>query len=296
MKISQILLTSDFSDHARGAYRCAADLALQLHAKLHLVHFTGALPFAGAIPRFADTTASEPLFDSLEKALAEEASEHPAFNDIDVQPRLQRHRWTRRRQRALERELGIDLVVMSPQGRTGLAKKMLLGSFADRVVRHSSAPVLTFRPTEDGETLNPRTVLVPHDFYDRPQTVQPAMRWLASEFDCEFRFLHVYDSSWANSQSVREFEQQFAKALESTQSLPVEERFAKLVDEDLQGLDVTLETAQGIPSVQIVHRTNQLPAHLVLLGKREGLGGVARSVISEAKCSVLTVPVVESDD
>jgi nucleotide-binding universal stress UspA family protein len=295
MKISQILLATDFSDHARGAYGCAADLASKSHAKLHLVHFAGVIPFAGAIPRFADTTVREPLFDSLENTLAEEASEHPAFDAIDIHPRLQRHRWTRSRQRSLEKELGIGLIVMSPQGRTGLAK-MLLGSFADRVVRHSSVPVLLFRPTEGTETLDPRAVLVPHDFYGRPRTILPAMRWVASQFNCEFRFLHVYDPSWANSQSVRGMEQQFAQMLKSTPSLSIEERFAKLVDEDLQGLDATLETAQGIPSVQVVQRINHMPADLVLLGKREGLGSVARSVIREAKCSVLTVPVTDSED
>ncbi|MCA9124861.1 MAG: universal stress protein [Planctomycetales bacterium] len=295
MKISQILLTTDFSDHARTAYGCAADLASKLNARLHLVHFVGAIPFASAIPRFADTTEREPLFDSLENALAEEASEHSAFGGIDIQPRLQRHRWTRSRQRLLERELDIDLIVMSPQGRTGLSK-MLLGSFADRVVRHSLVPVLLFRPTESTETLDPRTILVPHDFYDRPQTILPAMRWLAGRFNCKFRFLHVYDPSWANSQSVRGIGQQFAQALKSTSSLSIEERFTKLVDEDLQGLDVTLETAHGIPSQQVVHRANQVSVDLVLLGKREGLGSVARSVTREAKCSVLTVPVIDAEE
>jgi nucleotide-binding universal stress UspA family protein len=295
MKVSQILLTTDFSDNARGAYRCAADLASKLHAKLHLVYFAGAIPFAGGMPRFADMTAREPLFDALENALTKEAREHTAFDGLDIQPRLQRRRWTRSRQRALEQELHIDLIVMSPQGRTGLAK-LLLGSFADRVVRHSSLPVLLFRQTESTETLDPRTVLVPHDFYDRPRTILPAMRWLANQFNCKFRFLHVYDPSWSNSQAVRGIEQQFAQMLKSTPSLSIEERFAKLVDEDLQGLDVTLETAQGIPSVQVVQRTNQMPADLVLLGKREGLGSVARSVIREAKCSVLTAPVIDSED
>lgn len=295
MKISQIMLATDFSDNARGAYRFAADLASELHAKLHLVHFAGAFPLAGAIPRFADMTARDSLLASLENALAEEATEHPAFDGIDVEPRLQRHRWTRSRQRSLEQELDIDLIVMSPQGRTGLAR-LLLGSFAHRVVEHSSAPVLLFRPTDNTETLNPQTVLVPHDFYDRPRTIVPTIRWLARHFNCEFRFLHVYDPSWANSQTVRGVDRWFAQALRRTQSRTVEERFAELADEDLQGLNASLETAQGYPSRQVVQRANQLPAGLVLLSKREGLGSVARSVIREAKCSVLTVPVTDAEE
>ena len=76
----------------------------------------------------------------------------------------------------------------------------------------------------------------------------------------------------------------------------MEERFAKLVHEDLHGLDVTLETAQGYPSQQVVQQANHLPADLVFVGKREGLGSVARAVTREASCSVLTVPFIDSDD
>src|SRR5690606_32635828 len=99
-----------------------------------------------------------------------------------------------------------------------------------------------------------------------------------------------------NSQSVLGIEPLFAQTFKGTQTLSIEERFAMLVNEDLQGLNVTLETAQGIPSVQILQRIKQIPADLVLLGKREGLGSVARSVTRDAKCSVLTVPVTDAEE
>ena len=287
-KFGKSLLTTDLSDNARQAYECAASLTSKFEATLHLVHFAGAI--LNLVPASRDK-----LLDTLEQALTDESSQHQKFEDIDIQPRLEPQRWTRKRQRTLEQELDIDLIVMSPQGRTGLAK-MLLGSFADRLVRHSSVPVLLFRPTENSATLNPRTVLVPHDFYDRPQAVLPAIRWLDQQFNSTFRFLHVYDPSFMTSpQSVRGMERQFALALKSTHTMSIEERFAKLVDEELQELDATLETAQGIPSQQVVQRANHLPADLVLLAKRDGLGSVARSVIREAKCSVLTMPTMEED-
>lgn len=292
MKIERILLTTDFSDHAQQAYACAADLASKCGARLHLVHFAGSLPFAGAIARFGDTTASGPLYASLENALAEEANEHPAFDGIDIRPHLQRHRWTRTRQRELEQELGIDLIILSPQGRTGLAK-MLLGSFADRIVRHSSVPVLLFRPIGEQRILNPRTVLVPHDFYDASPTTLPAMRWLDSQFGSAFRFLYVYDPSWAAGRSIRGMEEQFERAVKNMQCLSVEERFTQAKDEYLQGLDVTLETAQGHPPEQVVQRARDRSSDLVLLATRGGLGSVSRKVITNAKCSVLAVPVDE---
>jgi nucleotide-binding universal stress UspA family protein len=43
----------------------------------------------------------------------------------------------------------IDLIVMATHGRTGL-QRLILGSVAERVVRESPAPVLTFHPGSPG--------------------------------------------------------------------------------------------------------------------------------------------------
>ena len=284
-----ILLTTDFSDNARAAYACATQLAIEFDASLHLVHF------AGAMPNLIPSSSREMILDAMKSILAEEISSHSEFEGVDVHPRLERHRWTSSRQIALERELEIDVIVMSPQGKTGLSQ-ILLGSFADRVIGQASVPVLLFRPTQGSQAFEPRTVLVPHLFYDRPRAVLPAMRWLNSQFQSKFRFLHVYDPRLNNLQSIRGLEGQLTKILESIQSFSFEERFAELKTDELSGLDVTLETAQGFPSQEILQRANRPPTDLVLLGKQEGLGGVARFVIRETKCSVLTVPVNKVQD
>ena len=75
----------------------------------------------------------------------------------------------------------------------------------------------------------------------------------------------------------------------------VEDRFATLVKGSLAGLDVSLETCQGIPALQAVQRAKDLPADLVLIGKLDGLCGVARHVVREAICSVLTVPIPDGE-
>lgn len=285
MKIDSILLTTDFSDNARTAYQCAAELASMCDANIRLVHFTGTLP--SLLPE----RSRETLFDTLESALTREAMEHPALAGISVEPHLQRHRWTKVRQRELELSLDIDLVVMSPQGRNGLSR-IFFGSFADRVVQHSLVPVLLVRQS-DGETLKPRTVLTPHDFYDRPRDVVPAMQWLNRHFHSTFHFLHVYDTMWAQGNSINGIHGPLGRALSEGKFLPVEERFARVKEVELQGLTVTLETAQGYPSEQVVIRANHMPADLVLLPVRDGLGSVSRKVLSDAKCSVLAVPSVK---
>ncbi len=282
MNIRHILLMTDFSEIARSAYASAVDVASKLDAMIQLTHF------AGVVPSLLPQRDRDQHFENLVHALSSEACTHPSFASVDVTPHLIRKRWTRSRQRALEDELESDLVVISPTGRTGIPLA-LLGSFADRVIRHSSKPVLLFRPRGNATTFDPQSVLVPHDFYDPPTAVLPAMGLLSSHFDSRFRFVHVYQSPTSNDDHVRGWIESISHSRGA--GMPtVEDRFAKLAHGPLVGLDVTLETCQGIPALQAVQRANDLPADLVLIGKFDGLGGVARHVVREAPCSVLTVP------
>jgi nucleotide-binding universal stress UspA family protein len=45
--------------------------------------------------------------------------------------------------------VGADLIVVSTHGRTGLSH-LLIGSVAERVVRHAPCPVLTLRSKAEG--------------------------------------------------------------------------------------------------------------------------------------------------
>ena len=57
---------------------------------------------------------------------------------------------------------GADCIVMCTAGRTGL-DHLLMGSVAEKVVRHASVPVLSFRPGARVRRRLFRSVLVPHD-------------------------------------------------------------------------------------------------------------------------------------
>jgi len=48
---------------------------------------------------------------------------------------------------AVAKELKIDLIILSTHGRTGL-ERVLLGSTAEKVVRHAGCPVLIVREHE----------------------------------------------------------------------------------------------------------------------------------------------------
>ena len=48
----------------------------------------------------------------------------------------------------------IDLIVLATHGRTGV-KRLLIGNVAEKVVRHSSCPVLTVKPRTTGRRSRP---------------------------------------------------------------------------------------------------------------------------------------------
>jgi nucleotide-binding universal stress UspA family protein len=57
----------------------------------------------------------------------------------------------------------VDCILMCTAGRTGL-RHLVIGSVAEKVVRHAPVPVLTFRPDARRNRQLFQTILVPHDF------------------------------------------------------------------------------------------------------------------------------------
>ena len=280
MKIKQILLTTDFSENARRVYQSASSISRQFGATLHLVNF------AGVAPSLIAEASSEEFYVTHEQALRQEAATHPAFEGLGVTAHLKRQLWSPDQLRDLEQELDIDMVIMGTHGRTGL-QHFLLGSFAERVVRNSSAPVLVLRQDEPQADFQPKQVVVPFDFSEASNVVLPAVLLLSEQFQCSFRFVFVYEPVPPRNipvfQAVREF-------LTNKPKEPVEERFAELAKTQLSGVDVSLETHQGVPAMEILSCVGELEADLVLLGTRGVVGSVAQHVTREAPCSVLTVP------
>ena len=101
---------------------------------------------------------------------------------------------------AVGRELKSDLIVIATHGYTGY-KHMFLGSTAERVVQHSSCPVLVVRlnakhwngstdlRTRSGFQL--KKILAPIDFSDCSQQAFDCAVQLARDFKAELRSVHV---------------------------------------------------------------------------------------------------------
>jgi universal stress protein A len=144
MKISNILVATDFSPSAANAVATAADYARHFEAQLTILHaYRVDIPVASPL-----TGGGYVLPDGFFEQLAKEArlrveklaSEVAARGVSAVGVAIDRHPATAIVEEAKARKA--DLIVMGTRGLTGI-KHLALGSVADRVVRTAPCPVLT---------------------------------------------------------------------------------------------------------------------------------------------------------
>jgi nucleotide-binding universal stress UspA family protein len=91
-----------------------------------------------------------------------------------------------------EREAGIDLVVLSSHGRTGLAR-FALGSVAERLVQYGTAPVLLVRAF--GAVMVPSHVVIPLDGSAHAEAALPVAARLSPHVVGEATLLRVVTSA-----------------------------------------------------------------------------------------------------
>lgn len=140
LQIRHILVPMDFSDFARQALRHAIPLATGFGAKITLLHVVE-LPVypteMGTVVVHQERTAGASRKELA--ALGEKLIPASLRGRVLVcmgRPYEEIARTARR--------LKADLIVLTTHGYTGL-KHVLLGSTAERVVRHAPCPVLTVR-------------------------------------------------------------------------------------------------------------------------------------------------------
>ena len=152
MLLRSILLPTDFSECASHALSYAASLARDANASIICVHvvepvmptvgYTGItepLPVADISGQLEDTATRElPKIADCEECAGLEVEEVIAHGDAASE--IVR----------VARERGVDLIVISSHGRTGLGR-ILFGSTAEAVVRHAPCPVLVVKPPQQAE-------------------------------------------------------------------------------------------------------------------------------------------------
>lgn len=145
-EVKTILVPTDFSSHARTALEWAIGLAKTFDASIHLMHAYH-LPIAISGP---DQVALPRDFWSEIRDAAARKLDKSA--DLVVQAGLSVEQHLSQAQPStaiveLADKIGADLIVIGTRGLSGL-KHVMLGSVAERTVRHAPCPVLTVRDPE----------------------------------------------------------------------------------------------------------------------------------------------------
>jgi nucleotide-binding universal stress UspA family protein len=145
--IRKIVVAVDFSEHVEPVLDAAVDFARQFNAELHLVHAFDVriplvTPYEVAIPTAfieeAREAAASKLDALIRKVAAEGVTATSHLSEVPAASAIV----------DMAEELEADLIIMGTRGHTGL-KHVLLGSVAERTLRHAPCSVLTVKVPPD---------------------------------------------------------------------------------------------------------------------------------------------------
>lgn len=144
LHIGKILVPVDFSEHSRKAVRYAFAFARQFDAEVTLVHIIEQIVYPGdwMYPPITMTDFAVEKSDEIMKRLRLLDTGSGVKIGHVVRPGRAWKEVTE-----IAREEKSDLIILATHGYTGL-KHVLLGSVAEKIVRHAPCPVLSVRADE----------------------------------------------------------------------------------------------------------------------------------------------------
>lgn len=299
ISIERILCPVDFSETSRRALAYAAALARHYDARVTVLHAFAAQPVvtlpAGGLDGAPAVWIEPPNRDAAVAATRRLAEEAGGKGRLDVEVQDAPNAATEIVAQAHARNA--DLIVMGSHGRTGLGR-LVLGSVADKVLRHARPPVLIV-PPHAGEGTAPapavpiRRVVCPIDFSDSSiRALEYAFR-LVEETDGTLTLLHVMEvpPEIPDAVDVRTEQQRAADRAEFLRRLraavPADARAYCTIDTRVE---------DGTAWKEIVKVAGEQQANLIVMGVHGRsvvdqlmFGSTTHSVLHHATCPVLTV-------
>lgn len=186
-----------------------------------------------------------------------------------------------------------DLVVVGSHGRTGITR-ILLGSVAERIIRHAHCAVLVARK---GPASGP--VVTSTDLSDAAKPGLRAAAIEAARTGSSLVAIHVFDLAWPGATPYAVDASGLSAVLSDTEAIrSATTQLNETLEEATRGLLVHWkgEVLVGDPATLIVRRAEELQARLVAVAThgRTGLsrillGSVAEKIVRHAHTSVLVV-------
>jgi nucleotide-binding universal stress UspA family protein len=302
LNVQNIIVPIDFSNMSVQAIQIAKKLARRFGASIHLAHvrqFNYAADLMAPVPPMvpiAFTPYEHDAARSVLKELEEVASEcgvssatcdvlsgAPPFDEIC----------------RLAKTVSAGLVVMTTHGRTGL-KHVFLGSTAERIVQHSSCPVLVTRrsalQTNNGSQFRIKTIVVPIDFSSCSREGLRYAIAFANEFGAKIILVHATYLGYVYScEGTAIYD---IPGLQKTARKTAERKMRELVRSVNFG-NVKFETVftEGSPVLDICAFAKDHDVDLIITSTHGFtgfthvlIGSIAEQVVRHAPCSVLVVP------
>jgi universal stress protein A len=139
-KLKNILVPVDFSECMKKALLYAVPFAKQFDAELTLLHVVPPYIAATEVGGMVDVESMDVANEELQE-IRDRLGGSVRCNTL-LRKGSAQHEIV-----DAAKELGSDLIILSTHGRTGL-KRIVMGSAAEKVVRHASCPVLIVRENE----------------------------------------------------------------------------------------------------------------------------------------------------
>ncbi len=298
ISVKNILYATDFSATSESALPYATVISRRFGSTLHVAHvisesslllMTGAVDYVsvGSLYEDAHVDAQEKI-----QRITTKLGEIPYRTYV-------RHGQVWTSLASIVKENAIDFIVVGSHGRTGLGK-LLLGSVAENILRHSPCPVLTVGPRVSGHAklqefhskgwvlvpveLELRQIVYATNFKIGSMIVAPVAIGLAQQFRAQLTLMHVIEQYTDLDSRPRPIED----GVQKLQALvPTDASLA-------YAPEVVMEFGQAAEC--ILNTAAEREADLIVLGAHPAdvtghlPWSTVHRVVAHAACPVLTVP------
>ena len=288
-----LIVPIDFSETSIRALDYALVLALEFGSQIHLVHV---LEFPAVF-----NSTSQPSYAIWDKEVKRSASarldelvDEKADALISANSEVCFGRAYQAICDAAQKQKA-DLIVIGTHGFTGL-KHLLLGSTAERVIRHAPCSVLVVHKQTGRNAkplLKPKKILVPTDFSKPAEQALQSAITLARQHQAQIHLLYVVPIHYA----VGDYDLMDYAILAAEQKEEGQKHLTALSKKLVaQNIPVTAGVRHGRPAVEINEAAAELDCDLIVISThgRTGwnhalLGSTTEETVRHASCPVLVV-------
>ncbi len=282
--IHNVLIATDCSHHSSAALSYGLSFAHRYSAHAEIVYVLPTDEYALAGPEALTAAKDAARRDVLDLKTKLRCS-HSFEEDVDYRVSMLEGsaadcllEWAR--------EKRIDLIVVGTHGRGGLGK-IILGSVAEKIFRHSSVPVLTIGPHihRPREVVAAHHILAPCDLTPRSHPAVQFACALAKEHNSQLTVLHVIDHA---NEGMKVDPERVKQGIQG--------ELTHILGRCADGVDVCYRIECGKIALTILNAASEIDSDLIVLGVRPSSGlldrfmwPIAYELVREAACPVLTI-------